>query len=173
MRIFICFFIIFEKSDSFLSRSPLAEYFQFAELAAAASRAVTEVTEANFGEIFTVANEGKMRALEKSVVDFVVDHFDSIAQEWFVKMPKLLLQKALNTGQLQLDESVIFDRIIRWGFNSLGRIQPQETRNIRILDDAALRFVLADLLPPRVLFTQRNKKTLLGIDPFSINELIY
>jgi len=152
---------------------PLAAYLQFDELRRQAENAVTDIDEENFAEIFKLADESRLKELQKTVVSFVEERFDTLELPIFCAMPKELLRRVLNTGNLLLDESVIFDRLIRWGLAQLKRPQPKSTIGIRICNDAELRACLEELLPPRVLFTKRNKKTLLGMDPFSIHELVY
>lgn len=95
--------------------------------------------------------------LQRVCVNFLVDNFDVLPLARFIQTPEPLLAKALNTGRLVLDESVIFDRLIRWGYAKLGRPAPQATIDINISRDPELARTLAPLLPPRVLLTRRNK----------------
>lgn len=90
----------------------------------------------------------------------------------FFEIPQDLLARVLDTGQLILDESVIFDRIIRWGYAHLGRPAPLSTDKINICHDEELVQLLAPLLPPRVLLTKRNRQTLLGLNPFHVSSLV-
>jgi hypothetical protein len=107
-----------------------------------------------------------------SFVTSLVKNFDSVSISVFVGLPQDLLARVLDTGRLILDEAVIFDRIIRWGYAQLGRPAPASTHKINICQDEPLVLLLNPLLPPRVLLTKRNRQTLLGLNPFHVSSLV-
>ena len=102
----------------------------------------------------------------------MTENYDLIPLEEFIKLPQQNLFDALNSGMLDQDEEIIFDRVIRWGYARLGRQQPESTLNVRIGSDEELREILEPLLPPSTLFSIRNKKTLLGANVFNLAELV-
>ncbi len=152
---------------------PLTHYLQWDDLRKGIEmffQHLKDVDEYSLMETWKIASDSK--TLQKVCVDFVVKYFDLIDLSIFFQLPEQLLIRALNTGELLLDEAVIFDRLIRWGYHNLNRPAPQKTSDINICLDAPLYKVLSPLLPPEVLLTKRNKKTLLGLDPFHISSLV-
>lgn len=126
----------------------------------------------NVSITFEIAKAAQWKGLRRRCAQFVCQSFDVIPLDIFLGYSKDLLEQVLNEGALECDESIIFDRIIRWGYKVLGREDPKRTDNIRIPDDPELMRAVESLLPPTSIFSKRNKRSLMGFDVFSINELI-
>ena len=158
-----------------MSLLPLAEYFQCESLQSGVEsrfREMTSIHGRNVNQMCALASQGGFEGLRENLTKFLCANYDMIPLEEFIKLPQQNLFDALNSGMLDQDEEVIFDRVIRWGYAKLGRPQPESTLNVRIGSDEELRKLLEPLLPPSTLFSIRNKKTLLGANVFNLAELV-
>ena len=125
----------------------------------------------NVKEIYALAKSSNFESLKTQCVEFVTENFEVIPVHDFVEFDKELVSGVMNSGLLLSDEEVIFDRIIRWGYHRLNREPLKQTKEVQIAKDDELYECISVMLPPNSLFSQRNKKTLMGRDIFHLQQL--
>lgn len=164
-----------EKLDDLMRLYPAASYFAFPALADGISSLVAKAVDLSYSNCATVWNLAKANSfegLEGKCCEFVLLRFESYPAHAFFGLPRELLQRVLEPGELDVDEDVVIQRLISWGYAQLGRQQPRDPSRIRIPHDSELMDALASLLPPNALMTRRNRMALLGLNPFAMSELM-
>lgn len=153
----------------------MAAYFSFASLSEGVSSFVARVVEVaheNVASLFDMAGASQFDELMGRCVAFVIEHFETMPTYSFVRLPRELLRRVLDSGELEVDEAIIVARLVRWGYQHLGRAQLADVSHVRIANDDALLGALQGLLPPSVVLSRRNKRALLGCNPFAMQELL-
>lgn len=163
------------RLEDLLRLQPASGYFAFPALAEGIAARIATVVELNYNNcasIYNMAKASSFATLEGKCCEFVLQRFESFPLTRFLSLPRDLLVRVLERGEIDAEEEVVFERLIRWGFAQLGRAQLADTSRIRIAHDAELQRTLDGMLPPTVLMTKRNKRALLGYNPFSMQELL-
>ncbi len=153
----------------------MGAYFTFTSLTEGVSSFVARVVEVahhNVASLFDMASASQFDELMARCVAFVLVHFETMPTHAFVRLPRELLRRVLDSGELEVDEAIIVARLVRWGCQQLGRAQLADVSRVRIATDEALLGALEGLLPPSVVLSRRNKRALLGCNPFMMQELL-
>lgn len=153
---------------------PVAEYFGFAALHEGVASFVSqslEVTLANVGAVYVMAERAQFEGLQERCAELVHESFPQLPNHGFNSLPRGLLCRMVTEG-IDAEHDAILARLVRWGYHALGRPPPRDVSRIRIADDSDLQRVLAGLLPPTVVMSRRNKLALLGRTPLQLPGLV-